>query len=139
MNNTLHKSSKEISNEKGKKIVIAIILYFVFFELLIDILNILNGQGLSIVSLIRFVITIIFCTFFYKGHNWAKVLLAFGAFIGIFSGIYTLYLIINNSDATLFNFISTLLLTILSGLVTYCLIFSSDIYSFMVSQNPKKK
>jgi hypothetical protein len=132
MASTLQKTPRELATETGKKIVVAIIVYLVFAQVFTFIVTLISRQAIPITGIIRFAATVISCVFLYKGHNWAKLLLSFGATIGTFTGIYTVYLVINNPS--FFVFATVLFMTILSALSAYFLIFSSDVSEFLDSQ-----
>jgi uncharacterized membrane protein (DUF373 family) len=132
MANTLQRTPRELAAETGKKIVVAIITYFVFAEVFTLVVNLVYQQAIPITGIIRFAITIVSCVFLYKGHNWAKLLLAFGATMGIFTGLYAVYSVINNPS--FFVFATALFMTIFSGLTAYFLIFSSEVSEFFDSR-----
>src|SRR5689334_1652240 len=89
MTDSLQKTPREKSIEKGKQIIVALIAYFMLNDILSTIIKLLSGQAIA-VDIIRFAITIVMCIYLYKGQNWAKLFLSFGASLWLFIDIYSL-------------------------------------------------
>jgi hypothetical protein len=68
MTDTLQKTPREKSIEKGRQIVVALIAYFILNEIFSLIIKLLSGQAIA-VDIIRFAITIVICVYLYKGQN----------------------------------------------------------------------
>ncbi len=133
MTNTLQKTPREGSIEKGKQIVIALIVYFILNEIFSLIIKLLSGQAIT-VDTIRFGLTIVLCVYLYKGQNWAKLLLSFGATLWLFISIYLLYLQWSVPTISNFYFVLFFILTVLQGTAAYLLIFSNDVDEFFKSR-----
>ena len=128
------KTQREISIEKGKDIVIGLILFLVLLEGVGLFLKINAGELISIVDAVRITSKIILCFYFYKGNNWAKTLLAF--FTGFGTIVYTAALCraIAASITSLSYFVANLLMVATTAISVYYLIFSIDVDEFLKSQ-----
>ena len=133
MSDTLSKTPREISIEKGKNIVVTIVVLFIFFEVILSVIKILNGQPITFPNLVRFLLTIVAGIYLYKGRNWARLLLAFGSTVGAFFGVYAVFLAWKNAamPALLFSFLVTM--TAFYALAAYNLIFANDIDEYLRS------
>ncbi len=134
MTNPAQKTPREMSIEKGKDIVIGIIVLFILLEILGLILKVIDGRLITVVDVFRITITTICCIYLYEGRKWEKLLLALSMSLGIFVYIYTLYRVIILPSASVSDFIPILLLTILNMTAAYYLIFSSDVDEFLKSR-----
>jgi len=128
------KTPRELSIEKGKDIVIGLIVFLVLLEAAGLFIKIRIGEEISIIDAVRITFKIILCVYFYKGHNWAKTLLAF--FTGIGTIIYTaaLFRAIAASVTSLSYFAAILLMVVATAISVYFLIFSADVDEFLNSQ-----
>jgi hypothetical protein len=134
MTDTLQKTPKEISVEKGEQIIIALITYFLLVEILTFLIKILNGQAITVVSIIRFILTIVACVYLYKGQNWAKLLLTLGTSLGVFTGAYFVFIALKNPAFSSFYLFILLAMTILNAVAAYFLIYSTNVDEFLKSR-----
>ncbi len=134
MTNPTPKTPREMSVEKGKDIVIGLIVLFILLEILGLILKAIDGRLISIVDVIRVVITTTCCIYLYEGRKWAKLFLALSMSLGTFVYIYTLYRVMILPSASVSDSLPILLLTILSAVAAYYLIFSNDVDEFLNSR-----
>lgn len=132
--NLSSKTQRESSIEKGKDIVIGLIAFLVLLEGAVLFIKMRTGQPILIADVIRLIFLIILCVYFYKGHNWAKTLLAL--FTGFGTIVYTaaLFRAIAASITSLSFFVFDLLMVVATAVCVYLLIFSSDVDEFLNSQ-----
>ncbi len=134
MINSTQKTARELSIEKGKKIVIAVFVLFALMEVLGLILKLTNQRPISFVDLFRVSLTIVCCIFLYKGHNWARLILVVSVSLELLAYVYTLYRMIMSHPVSVVNFIIILCLAIISAVAIYYLLFSSDVEEFRKSR-----
>lgn len=119
---------------KGKRTVISIIIVM----LLIEIVTIAvttpiyaSSKGMDFASfkltqgIVRFLLTCLLLFFLYKGHGWAKWVIAILSLIG---GVFSLILTIGS-----FNIV-ILLMGVIYTMISIVLIVSRDVKSFMKDQ-----
>lgn len=134
MTNSIQKTPREQSIEKGKNIVVAVIILFVLLEGFGLILQIADQNPISFVDLVRISITFVSCIYLYKGRNWAKLFLGISAGLELFVYLFALYQLIATPSASVAAFIALLSFIILSALAAYYLLFSSDVDEFLKSR-----
>ena len=133
MTNQVEKTPRQISIDNGEQIVITMIACFVLFEVFVLIVGIINGLGPGIMEVIRWTIMIVSCVNLYKGKNWAKLFLTFGAVLGAFRSVRYVVLVLNNPVFSVFNLSLFLGILILNSVIAWYLLFSGDIDEFMKS------
>ncbi len=134
MKDSVQKTPRQMSIENGEQIVITIMAYFVLFEVFTLVVKIINRQVITIVDVIRIILTIVSCVYLYKGRNWAKIFLTLGAMLGVFVGVRFVLLAIGEPVFSDFNLILFSAMAILDSVAAYYLIFSSDVDAFMKSR-----
>ncbi|HMB24431.1 MAG TPA: hypothetical protein VKP08_16425 [Anaerolineales bacterium] len=133
MTDTLQKTPREKSIKTGKRILVALVIYFILDAIFSLIFRLVSGQ-VMVGSAIRFVLTIVTSVYLFKGQNWARLLLSLGASLGLLLAVYVVYSQLRTPTTSLFNFIFLLILAILQGTAAYLLIFSTDIDEFLRSR-----
>lgn len=134
MTDHLQKTPRERSIQEGRQIVIALMAYFIMVEIFTLVITLFNGQYITVVSIIRFLLTLVTVVYLYKGKNWAKLLLSLGAVLGFFGLAYAIFLQLKSPTISIFNFLFVSIVTVLQGLAAYLLIFSSAVEEFVKSR-----
>ena len=131
MAETLQKTPREISIEKGKKNIVTLVVIFILLEVLLFVVKVLNAQPITFSNIVRFLLTTVAGVYLYKGQKWAKLLLTLGSSLGVLVGVYTLFLAWRNPSYSDLFLVILMIPTAFYAIAAYNLIFSIDIDEYL--------
>ncbi len=130
-----NESTKVIAVARRRNAVIAIAFASVLLEVLHLLINAWLGLPFFEGNIFRYVVAAVLTLLMYEGCDWARLILAFGAMVLTFFGLYMLYsLLINSPHLPLL--LSTLVSIVLYGSIAAALMFLGDVSGSTASQRP---
>ena len=132
MNNIL----KEDEIQRGRTIVVAIIVSTLTFSLLVAITyNLHFGPTKILIHIIRFLLAITLLWFLYKGYNWARWV---NIVLFTMAGVFTILSGIELMTKFLFGLTMVIMSVVYLGSASF-LLFSSNVTAFLNYQKSKMK